>query len=38
MANPFPYQRPVLPAQVIDRDAETGTLLDWLPLSGMGGS
>jgi len=29
MANPFPYQRPVLPAQVIDRDAETGTLLDW---------
>jgi uncharacterized protein len=29
MANPFPYQRPVLPAQVIDRDAETETLLDW---------
>jgi hypothetical protein len=29
VANPFPYQRPVLPAQVIDRDAETETLLDW---------
>jgi len=27
--NPFPYQRPILPEQVIDRDAEVQKLLSW---------
>jgi hypothetical protein len=27
--NPFPYQRPVLPEQMIDREQETATLLSW---------
>jgi len=27
--NPFPYQRPILPEQVIDRDVEVQKLLSW---------
>ena len=27
--NPFPYQRPILPEQVIDRDPEVQKLLSW---------
>lgn len=27
--NPFPYQRPVRPEQVIDRDSEVGQLMEW---------
>jgi uncharacterized protein len=27
--NPFPYQRPVLPEQVIDRKTEVAQILDW---------
>lgn len=27
--NPFPYQRPILPEQVIDRDLEVRKLLSW---------
>ena len=32
--NPFPYQRPILPEQVIDRDLEVQKLLSWCD-SGM---
>src|SRR3954463_9936319 len=34
--NPFPYQRPILPEQVIDRDLEVQKLLSWCDSAMLG--